>query len=551
MSQVPAFSGTADAMATVRAGLRFLAAADATQMPAQAQAECLQMLEQVTAMSIAARTSILAAFTSGQGYCADADYSPKAWLINKTRVTKAAAVSYTAWVRRAAAHPQVADTLAAGEMSESYARTICGWTDKLPEDCRPDADAILLAAERGMDLRDLIALAAEIYARSLPDQADDDRDEAFEDRSVRLETTFEGAGVLSGELTPECAAVVGAVLDALSAPAGAEDTRSQAQRYHDGLQEAMRRLVAAGLLPERAGQPVKAWVHISLADLLLLDGSSALQEEWTAGVRAQWAAHRAAASAGGSDGGAWLDGDAAAAVACDAAMAPIVTGEVNPAALEDLIRLCVQLDKLRYPDGDPGNPGSDPGTAGQGAPAPDTTRAWEALEQAVIGKAVDLLSGPGGLAGFLRRRQLGARLAGPSLPLDIGMSESIPASIRNAVILRDKHCQWAGRCNQPASRVRGPPRAAQEERRQDQHQRLRPAVFLPPPGRDPPVGLDAGPEPRRHHHRLEQRQDQGPAQPQPTRITGPGPGIPGPGWVPLALVSASGEGLRRSRPVLR
>jgi hypothetical protein len=189
-------------------------------------------------------------------------------------------------------------------------------------------------------------------------------------------------------------------------------------------------------------------VHISLADLLLLDGSSALQEEWTAGVRAQWAAHRAAASAGGSDGGAWLDGEAAAAMACDAAMAPIVTGEVNPAALQDLIRLCVQLDKLRYPGADPG---SDPGAGGQGAPAPDTTRAWEALEQAVIGKAVDLLSGPGGLAGFLRRRQLGARLGGPSLPLDIGVSETIPASIRNAVILRDRHCQWAGRCGQPAS----------------------------------------------------------------------------------------------------
>ena len=43
---------------------------------------------------------------------------------------------------------------------------------------------------------------------------------------MRLETTFDGAGVLGGDLTPECAAVVGAVLDALSAPAGAEDTRS-------------------------------------------------------------------------------------------------------------------------------------------------------------------------------------------------------------------------------------------------------------------------------------------------------------------------------------
>ena len=122
---------------------------------------------------------------------------------------------------------------------------------------------------------------------------------------------------MTGDLTPECAAVVGAVLGALSAPAGAEDTRTREQRYHDALQEAMRRLAASDLLPERAGQPVKVWAHMSLADLLRLDGSSALQEEW--------AAHRAQASKGGGDGGAWLDGDAAGAIACDAAMAPTVT----------------------------------------------------------------------------------------------------------------------------------------------------------------------------------------------------------------------------------
>ena len=111
-----------------------------------------------------------------------------------------------------------------------------------------------------MDLRDLAGLAAEMYERSRPDLPDEDPARTFEDRAVRLETTFQGAGVLNGDLTPECAAVVGAVLDALSAPAGAEDTRSHSQRYHDALQEAMRRLLAAGLLPERAGQPVKALV---------------------------------------------------------------------------------------------------------------------------------------------------------------------------------------------------------------------------------------------------------------------------------------------------
>ena len=225
----------------VRAGLGFLAAADATAMPAETQAQCLQMLEQAHSTYTAARTSVLAAFTSGQGYCADADYSPRAWLINKTRITRGAAVAYTAWVRRAAAHPEVAAVLAAGEMSESFARTICAWTDKLPGDSREDADEILLtAAGTGMGLRDLAGLAAEIYARSLPADPDKDREQAFEDRSVKLETTFEGAGVLHGDLTPECASVVATVLDALSAPAGAEDTRSQAQRFHDALQEAMR-----------------------------------------------------------------------------------------------------------------------------------------------------------------------------------------------------------------------------------------------------------------------------------------------------------------------
>jgi hypothetical protein len=133
-----------------------------------------------------------------------------------------------------------------------------------------------------------------------------------------------------------------------------------------------------------------------------------------------------------------------------------VTGEPDPAALEDLVRLCVQLDRLRHggPDtgaGDAHDDGAEAGRDGGAQPGPGTTLAREALEQAIIGRAVDLLSGPGGLASFLRRRQLGARLGGPSLPLDIGFSETIPAGIRNAVILRDRHCQWAGRCHQPAS----------------------------------------------------------------------------------------------------
>src|SRR6266702_865513 len=231
MSQPVPPGSAAEALGMLRSALGYLSAADATAMAAETQAQCLQALEQVTSMGTAARASILAAFTSGQGYAADADYSPRAWLIHKTRITKGAAVGHTAWARRVAAHPQVVQALAAGEMSESFGRTICQWTGRLPEDCRPAADAILVtAAKAGMDLRDLAGLAAELYERSRPDAPDEDPDRAFEVRAVRLETTFDGAGVLNGDLSPECAAVVGAVLDALSAPAGAEDTRTHEQR---------------------------------------------------------------------------------------------------------------------------------------------------------------------------------------------------------------------------------------------------------------------------------------------------------------------------------
>jgi Domain of unknown function (DUF222) len=428
----PAFANVGEAMDMVRAGLGYLAAADATQLAAATQADCLRAMEQADAIATAARASMLAGFTAGQGYCDDAAYSARAWLIHQTHITSGAAVGQTAWAKRVVTHPRVIAALMAGRVTESVGRQICLWTDKLPQDTQDASDKFLLdAGAGGLGLEELAAMAAQMRERARSERPDEDPDGGFRDRGVKLATTFGGAGVLYGDLTAECAAIVGQVLDALGAPAGKEDDRSKEERYHDALAEAMKRLVAANLVPERAGHPVKAWVHMSLADLLRLDGDSALQEGWTAQVREQWAACRAFASQTGSEGGAWLDGDAAEGIACDAAMTPIVTGDVNVGALADLVRLCVELDGRRR-DG-----------------ARDA--AWAALEDAVIGKAVDLLSGPGGLASFLRRRQLGARLAGPSLPLDIGYAETVPAGIRNAVLLRDRKCRWAGGCDQPAS----------------------------------------------------------------------------------------------------
>ena len=117
----------------------------------------------------------------------------------------------------------------------------------------------------------------------------------------------------------------------------------------------------------------------------------------------------------------------------------------------------------------PAHPGSSqPGSSGlpcgcrcggRTCPATPPLRpaARRRLARALLGLAIDTLSGPGGLAAALRTGPAGRQLSLPtpltsiSLPLDIGAgSEAIPIHLRRAVTLRHPHCAFPG-CRQPAS----------------------------------------------------------------------------------------------------
>ena len=417
----------------------------------------------------------------------DGQRSTRTWLMHVTRVTRGQAGEHMAVQALAREHPVLLAALAEGDvLTKSVALQLARWTRPIPADCRAKAEEIVVAAARaGAGLRALAAICAEIRYRTAQPDPDDENDRHL-DRGVSFDTTLDGAGVLHGDLTPQCGAMVQAVLDALSAPAGGGDVRTRPQRYHDALEEAMRRLLASGLLPKRAGQPVKALVHISFAELADRDAGSALQDTWIAEYRARWAAHRAAASVATGDGGAWLEGDAARAIACDAMIVPVVTGEVDAGAVEELIALCVRYHRLRAGTPDPADvsrapgmtdapdtadPKDAPGSTGStgsrdGADIPagligsaarhaqhaaGVTEALAELEHQILGQVLQVVSGPGGAASFLRRNLLGKGLNGPSLPLDVGQTDDIPVHLRRLVALRDQTCQYPGGCDQPAS----------------------------------------------------------------------------------------------------
>jgi hypothetical protein len=408
-----------EALSAISAGLSRLGTADAASLTAAEQADCLRALEQAAAMHTAARARVLAAFQA-QGRCEDDGHgSTRTWLKWQTRITGGAAADAIAWMRRLSAHPAVGDALAGAEISQSWARRICEWTEKLPGEHRGAADAILLAAAAGgAGLRDLEGLAEEIRERTACPDADDD---GFDDRDLRLATTFRGAGKLHGDLTPQCATALAAVLEALGKRAGPEDRRSKGQRDHDALEEAMRRLVAAGCLPERAGQPTQIQLQLTLDQLRGLPGAAAAEAAWTG----------PAAAGPGYD--------------CDATIVPVVTGRVEPDVLDRLAAALLGGTPVAPPG---------PGQAGP-AGAADATRhqrAERAARQIVLAHAAGLMSGPAGLAAYLRTGLLTGPAAAVSLPLDTGgATETIPAHLRRLVITRDRHCRFPGCEQTPAA----------------------------------------------------------------------------------------------------
>src|SRR5579863_144945 len=339
---------------------------DVAGLPVAVLAERLAAQERIDAAGAALRGTYLYAFDAQDGSVADGQKTTRTWLVNCLRVTKGQTAEYKALQVLARDHGPLLELLRDRVLAKSVVLLVARWTRVIPAEYRAEAEEIVAAAaRRGVELRELARICGEIRELTAPADPDGNPDDdPGLDRSVSLETTIDGVGVLRGDLTAGCAAMVDSVLDALSAPAGAGDLRTGPQRYHDALEEAMRRLLASGLLPKRAGQPVKALAHIHFTELLAMDRDSVLQDTWIAACRARWAGHRAAASAGPSDGGAWLTGDAARAVACDAMIIPVVTGDLDPAALEDLVDLCVQYDHARRGSG----PGPDPAAGAQASP---------------------------------------------------------------------------------------------------------------------------------------------------------------------------------------
>jgi hypothetical protein len=421
-----AFDGAAGALRMAGAALDYLNSGPVADLDGAACGDLLIALGEIQAKLTAAHAGFLRRFDAASAHDADGCGSSSTWLAAKAGMSKKAARASVRQMRQLGGRPLLGTALAAGGITDSLAFTIADWTRKLPADMREETDRILLeAAAAGASLDDLATIAAcaiENWRRRQPDP--DQPDDGFDDRYVQVGTTFGGAGVIRGNLTPQCASAVRAVVEALGKKTGPEDDRTEGKRFHDALQLACELLLRAKLVPDRAGADTQVIAHIPLSQLRQLPGAGDLEDAW---IRAFT----------GEDG--YLTGKDAEAAACDAPTVPVVTGTMDPAVIDQMIDLARTAAE------------ADAGPAGQGRPRSQvlSPEAWRALRHAMARLAVDLVSGPAGVAAILRQGLLGQPYNTPSLPLDIGYSDSIPWYIRRAVLLRDRKCAWP-KCGRPA-----------------------------------------------------------------------------------------------------
>jgi hypothetical protein len=422
------FGSAAEALAMGIAFADYLNSPGTAELDPAALGEVLVSLGEIQSKLAVAHAQFLFRFDAHDGHDADGYASSSAWLAAMTRLSKKDAKAAVRRMRVIADHPLLARGVVQGDISDSGAREIVGWLKKLPEGLREGTEKILAdAAAGGASLEDLAVITAAALAQWEADHPDEDDEGGFPDRFLQVETTLGGAGVIRGDLTPECASAVTAVLEALGKKAGPEDDRSTPQRFHDALQLACELLLRARLVPDRAGADTQVTANISLRDLRAMPGASGLEDVWIRALLGE---------------GGYLTGDDAEAAACDAMIVPVVAGSMDATVVDQMIDLVL------------GSFGHNPDREahrGQIERLGADAASAQALRYSLAKLAIDLVSGPAGVASILRRGLLEHPWNTPSLPLDIGYSETIPASIRRAVNWRDRYkCAWPG-CGRPAA----------------------------------------------------------------------------------------------------
>jgi len=302
-------------VANVRAALDVLASVDPTDLADASLFAGLDELLDIETTLRAVEARWLAVADTRETTVAIAGRSTRSWLIEECNLGSRDAGARLRLARMVGVFPAVEKAFAAAQVTADQALAVVNALADVPAEFRDTMESLLIehaSTSTPFGLTRLTeTLLTQLDVDSGAERAEARRQRRLAQRGVDLDATFEGAGSLSGTLTPDVHDALRVALDAID-PASArtaEDDRTPRQRRHDALGALARYyLDNAETVSAVNGERPRVVVTVKASELL-----------GTASTMARL------------DSGLALEREGARRLACDAQLLPVVldaTGEV-------------------------------------------------------------------------------------------------------------------------------------------------------------------------------------------------------------------------------
>ena len=149
--------------------------------------------------------------------------------------------------------PQVAASIAAGEISYQSASVLCHLREQLGDRRELFVESEMLEHARTLSVFDLRTLCRVARHMADPDGFFREAEESFSRRRLHISQLADGMHVIEGILDPMGGAALKSAIDSLARRLGPQDERTPAQRRADSLVELTQHALDEGRLPRRNG----------------------------------------------------------------------------------------------------------------------------------------------------------------------------------------------------------------------------------------------------------------------------------------------------------
>src|SRR6266568_2100321 len=193
--------------------------------------------------------------------------SPASWAARTCSLSRTAAADRLCVGKNLDSLPEVAASLASGEIGYQSASAICHLREQLGEKWDPANESETVSYARKFSVEDLRLLCRHARHAADPDGFEKDAEDDYQRRWLEVSPLLDGMHAVDGVLDPVTGAAFRTALESLALWRGEGDARNHGQRMADALAELLDHHMNEGKLPRKNGVRPHVTLTTTLAGL--------------------------------------------------------------------------------------------------------------------------------------------------------------------------------------------------------------------------------------------------------------------------------------------